>query len=219
VGYDLSIQLFAKVELARLQAVGRALAKMPEVVSVHLITGEYDLMAEVALRSNEELITFLTERVASLPGVLSTTTAHVPMTLKQRHEWALPEPAPPSVLIADDDPDFVEVTRLLLESHGYDVRSAPSGQDALDALLRRPADLLILDIMMDGVLDGWDAGRRVRNVSTLRRLPILVVSSITSSDYLHMVPTDDDNLISNFLSKPVDPDALLREVERLSRRT
>jgi hypothetical protein len=48
-------------------------------------------------------------------------------------------------------------------------------------------------------------------------IPILVVSSITSSDYLGMVPTDDDNLIDGFLSKPVAPQQLLTEVRRLLR--
>jgi len=74
---------------------------------------------------------------------------------------------------------------------------------------------VILDIMMDGVLDGWDASRRIRSDARLRETPILVVSSITASEYVGMFPTDEDNLIDNFVSKPVDPQRLLGEVRRL----
>jgi len=69
--------------------------------------------------------------------------------------------------------------------------------------------------MMEGVLDGWDASWRVRSDKTLRDVPILVVSAITSSDYLSMFPTDDDNMIDGFLSKPVQPQELTNEVNRL----
>jgi len=71
---------------------------------------------------------------------------------------------------------------------------------------------------MEGILDGWDATRRIRSDPRLRDLPVLVVSSITSSDYLGMVPTDDGHLIDNFLSKPVAPSQLLAEVKRLLKR-
>ena len=48
--------------------------------------------------------------------------------------------------------------------------------------------------------------------------PILVVSSITASDYVSSFPTDEDNLIDNFLSKPVEPQKLVAEVSRLLKR-
>jgi two-component system cell cycle response regulator len=112
----------------------------------------------------------------------------------------------------------VEVTRLALEARGYHVRTASNGDGAVQALQQETVDLVILDIMMDGVLDGWDASRRIRADGDARDVPILVVSSITSSEYLGMMPTDDDNLIDNFLSKPVDPALLLKEVGRLLRR-
>lgn len=214
-GYPTQVVLLLDVDLTRLDQVSRELAAMPEVVSVHLMTGAHDLLAEVALASDDDLLRFLTRKVGPLPGVRDVVTSHVTRSPKRRHEWSVPEPPPPTVLIVDDDPDFVEVTRLTLEAEGYRVRSASSGQRALDALAEEPADLVILDIMMDGVLDGWDAGRRIRADGVSRDVPILVVSSITSTDYLGMVPTDDDNLIDYFLSKPVDPKVLLKHVGRL----
>jgi len=98
------------------------------------------------------------------------------------------------------------------------VRTASSGRAALESLRSEPADLVVLDIMMDGILDGWHTGGVIRRDPAIGDTPILVVSSITSTDYLGMVPTDDDNLIDGFLSKPVDPEQFLREVGRLVRR-
>jgi len=118
----------------------------------------------------------------------------------------------------DDDPDFVEITRLTLEREGYRTCAAANGQAALECLRQEQPDLVILDVMMDGVLDGWDASRKMRGVPELGAVPILVVSSITASDYLGLLPTDEDNLIDNFLAKPVDPQRLLAEVKRLLRR-
>ncbi|MBC7316293.1 MAG: response regulator transcription factor [Chloroflexi bacterium] len=134
---------------------------------------------------------------------------------KQPADWVVPLHPTPVILVVDDDPDFVEAVRMVLEREGYEVHSAASGQEALRAMAVTPPDLVILDIMMDGILDGWDASGRIRATPQLRHTPILVVSSITSSDYLSMFPTDEDHLIDNFLSKPVAPDALLAEVRRL----
>lgn len=218
VGYGTRVVLLLDVNLARLDEVGRKLAALPEVMSVHLTTGTHDLMAEVALASDRDLLRFLTREVGALPGINSVATSHVTRSLKAPRDWSPPPPPPPTILIVDDDPDFVEVTRLTLEAQGYRIRTASSGDGAVQALQQEAADLVILDIMMDGLLDGWDASRRIRGDGDARGVPILVVSSITSSEYLGMVPTDDDNLIDNFLSKPVDPALLLKEVDRLLRR-
>ncbi len=119
------------------------------------------------------------------------------------------------ILVVDDDPDFVEIARIVLERAGYEVDSAASGQEGLRALRAKLPDLVILDVMMQGILDGWDASANIREDPVLANLPILIASSITSTDYLAMVPSDADNLIDSFLSKPVAPERLLAEVQRL----
>jgi len=191
---------------------------MPEIMSVYLVTGEYDIVAEGAFASDKALMDFLTGRVAGLDGVLESKTGHVPAILKRALDWAPPKPPPGRILVVDDDPDFLEITRLVLEREGFEVAHAASGNEAFRAMLKSPADLVLLDIMMEGVLDGWDAARRIRELAVGGDVPILVVSSITETDYLGMVPTDEDHLIDYFMSKPVDPTALLAQVRRLLRR-
>jgi len=217
-GYRVRALIFLDVASRHVDDVAGHLATYPEILSVRSLTAEHDLVAEVAVRTDTDLVALLRERVAPLEGVISTRTAHVAHTYREPWEWGPPEPALPAVLVADDDPDFTEVTRVLLKAGGYRVRTASSGRAALESLRSEPADLVVLDIMMDGILDGWHTGGVIRRDPAIGDTPILVVSSITSTDYLGMVPTDDDNLIDGFLSKPVDPEQFLREVGRLVRR-
>ena len=217
-GYATRALILLTVELPHVETVARAIAQMPQVMSVYTVMGEYDIAVEAAFPSNAALVAFLRDQVAGLPGILRSKTCHVAQVFKSADAWYPPRPAPPTILVVDDDPDFVEFTRTVLTAEGYEVSTASSGNMALEVLAPAAPDLVILDIMMEGVLDGWDASGRIRATQGFGELPILVVSSITSTEYLAMVPTDEDHLIDNFLSKPVDPKQLLREIRRLLRR-
>lgn len=118
------------------------------------------------------------------------------------------------ILIVDDDPDFVEITRMILEAHGYEVGSAANGAEALSKMKKEPPDLVILDVMMSGVLDGVNVSHEMSAEPTLRRVPIVMVSSIASSAQAGMFPTDEYIPIDDWISKPVQPDALLERVDR-----
>lgn len=217
-GCSVRALIFLNVRLPLAEGVTAILREMPEVMSVYQVAGEYDLIMEAVFSSDTALHDFLAYRVARIEGVVSSKTAHVLSIPKRGYLWAPPPADTPEVLIVDDDPDFVEATRLVLEAHGYRIRAAGNGQAAMRALIAAPPDLIIMDIMMDGILDGWDASWRIHSSAGFRHIPILVVSSITSTEYLRMLPTDDDNLIDGFFSKPVAPDRLASEVARLLRR-
>ena len=80
------------------------------------------------------------------------------------------------VLVVDDDPRAIEVVATALESRGFDVQRASGGQEAIDILHDAPVDLMIVDLMMPEV-SGFDVIAHVRADSTLRKLPILVLSA------------------------------------------
>lgn len=104
---------------------------------------------------------------------------------------------------------------MVLEGAGYQVISAADGEQGLRAMRQEQPDLVILDVMMSGILDGLNATMQMRAERGLKRTPILMISSITSSDYAAMFPTDEYIPVETFLSKPVGPDRLLDEVKRL----
>jgi len=123
------------------------------------------------------------------------------------------------ILVVDDDPDFVEAMRLVLEPNGYEVVSAASGKEGLskiqeDGLVRKP-DLVILDVMMASVLDGLSMSRKMQEDPELRKIPILMVSSIANTDYAVLFPTDEYIHIDGFMSKPISPDKLLSTIRKL----
>jgi DNA-binding response OmpR family regulator len=65
------------------------------------------------------------------------------------------------VLVVDDEPNIVMSLRFLMEREGYQVEVAPTGEAALGALGREPADLVLLDVMMPEV-DGFEVCQRIR---------------------------------------------------------
>ena len=66
------------------------------------------------------------------------------------------------VLVVDDEPNIVMSLRFLMEREGFEVEVAPTGEAALKALDRGPADLVLLDVMMPA-LDGFEVCQRIRS--------------------------------------------------------
>jgi Lrp/AsnC family transcriptional regulator for asnA, asnC and gidA len=215
LGLPVQTVIMVRVDLGQATRVADRLATMKQVRTVKYTTGEYDIVVEAAFAGDGDLLEFLTGRLAAIPGIRATATSHVLKTIKPSSEWILPRSGPPIILIVDDDPDFVEATTMVLEHECYRVVSAANGEQGLRAMRREQPDLVILDVMMSGVLDGLDASRRMRQEQGVRSTPVLMISSITSSDYAAMFPTDEYIPVDGFLSKPVGPQQMIEEVKRL----
>jgi CheY-like chemotaxis protein len=121
----------------------------------------------------------------------------------------------PKILVVDDDPDFVESTRLMLEPNGYEVISAADSEEGLSKLAEEEPDLVILDVIMSTVLDGLSMSQQMNEVPEYKEVPILMVTSIANTDYAALFPTDEYINIHGFLSKPISADQLLGQIERL----
>jgi len=119
------------------------------------------------------------------------------------------------ILVVDDDPDFVEFTRIVLEREGHTIVSAAGGGEALDKIAKDTPDLIILDVIMDSVLDGLSVAQELGERSEFRDIPIVMVTSITSTDYAELFPTDEYVHVDSFFSKPIEPERLVKAVNRL----
>jgi CheY-like chemotaxis protein len=122
------------------------------------------------------------------------------------------------ILVVDDDPDFVEITRTILEAKGYKVSSAANGNQALKAMRKELPDLVLLDVMMSTLLDGLNLSHLMSEDSELRQVPIVMISSITDSPSAGMFPTDEYIPIDAWITKPVQPDDLLTKVAQFLKR-
>jgi Lrp/AsnC family transcriptional regulator for asnA, asnC and gidA len=217
VGLSTVTFLSFEIELSQMDQIADQLSRCPEVRSIYYTTGESDLIVEAWFSANNDLLHFLTHRVASIPGIKRTATSHVLRTIKDSSTWALPSTTPARILVVDDDPDFVEFTRLTLAAEGFEVSTASKGEEAI-ALMRvaRP-DLVILDVMMQGALDGVQTAREMRTDGDLRTVPILMVSSINDSAFAGLLPRVENLPADNFLAKPVEMSLLVAEARRLLR--
>ena len=80
------------------------------------------------------------------------------------------------VLVVDDEPNIVMSLRFLMEREGFEVEVAATGQAAVAALERTPADLVLLDVMMPE-LDGFEVCRRIRAAPTWRATKIVMLTA------------------------------------------
>lgn len=110
-----------------------------------------------------------------------------------------------SVLVVDDEPDLLEVTRFVLESEGFGVETAASGEEALRLLRvgRRPG-VVLLDLMMPG-MGGWRFLDEVSKTPSLKEIPVVVLTAGG--------PVGVDGAVE-VLRKPFDLAALIETVER-----
>ncbi len=122
-----------------------------------------------------------------------------------------------TVLIIDDDSDFVRAIQALLESSGYKVLSAANGRDGLQLAKTTQPDLVLLDVMMSERTEGFFVLQEMRRVAALSSTPVIVMSSIYSDIPAFRVDPEAGWLPATlFLAKPVEPARLLSEAMRLT---
>ncbi|NIM48236.1 MAG: response regulator [Gemmatimonadales bacterium] len=124
----------------------------------------------------------------------------------------------PRILIIDDDPDFVEITKTILETKQYDVRYAYSRDEGLARLEEQTPDLVILDIMMGRGAEGFIMARQMRKDDRFKDTPIVMITSMpeqTGFDFPGEPIHPTYLPVTEYLEKPVDPQLLLEKVESL----
>lgn len=119
-----------------------------------------------------------------------------------------------TILLVDDNPDVVEVVRVILETEGYVVASAHDGADALAQLRAGLAPkLIILDLTMP-VMDGWEFREQQLADPALRDIPTIIYSAVSS------VRRDEVGALraAAAFDKGADPAAMLSMVGEICRR-
>lgn len=115
------------------------------------------------------------------------------------------------VLIVDDDPHIRELVRVFLEEAGMETMEAEDGVEALEILEHKPADLVILDIMMPN-MDGWELCRELRK---LYDMPLLM---LTAKGETKQIVKGFDLGTDDYLVKPFEPAELVARVKALLKR-
>jgi len=123
------------------------------------------------------------------------------MTVNNRH-----------ILCIEDEPEMIELVRLILERKGFQVTGALGGKQALEVLKEEKPDLILLDLMMPD-MDGWEVYRQVKADPRLASIPVIVVTakaqSIDKVLGLHIAKVED------YVTKPFGPQELLASIAKV----
>ena len=118
------------------------------------------------------------------------------------------------ILVIDDDRDFIKITKMILQSSGYEVISAANGDEGLKVMRRERPNLVILDVMMTYILEGLDIRRQMAADPSLKDIPVIMSTSLTGERVQRTLPSDEYVPESMWLHKPIDPDKLLEQVKK-----
>ena len=120
--------------------------------------------------------------------------------------------APRKIVCIEDEPEMIDLVRLILTRHGYEVIGANGGREGLEAILIHRPDLVLLDLMMPD-MDGWEVYQQMKAHEDLKEIPVVVVTakaqSIDKVLGLHIAKVDD------YITKPFGPDELRASIERI----
>ena len=113
------------------------------------------------------------------------------------------------ILVVDDSSDNLYLMQFILESHGYNVNLADSGQEALDKIKGCQPDLILLDLMMPQ-MNGYEVIDRLRGDEDLPFIPVFLVTADRYTDCSDAIAAGANGVIH----KPIDINKLLLEVEK-----
>jgi len=122
------------------------------------------------------------------------------------------------ILVVDDDNDVCLAVKTFLESKAYAVEIASTKEEGMAKLTSEKPDLAILDVMMESWQDGFELSRQLKKDPDLKNMPILMLTGVenkTGFEFKSAAGDEEWLPVDGFLDKPVDPETLLAEVERL----
>lgn len=121
------------------------------------------------------------------------------------------------ILLVDNDIDFVDLNKAVLENNGYEVVTAFSAREGVDKVKVEQPDLIVLDLMMEKHDAGFSFAKQIKSEPLYKQIPILMLTSVADvtgfgfSQELdgYWMKTDD------YAEKPIMPDELLKKVKQL----
>jgi len=121
------------------------------------------------------------------------------------------------ILIIDDDKDYGEALKIVLESNGFKVLNVLNVQDGRKAIEKDRPALIILDVMMDKHTDGFDLCYSLKHDEKYKNIPILMVTAVTGKTGFKFSPETDGEYLQadDYVAKPIPASELLLRVKKL----
>ena len=124
---------------------------------------------------------------------------------------------PKKILLVDDDREFVESNRDLLEAQSYSVIAAHDGAAGLEKAIAEQPDLMILDVMMATETEGFEISRKIPETPQLRHMKVLLVTGVRRAMHLPFGFEPDESWlpVTEIMEKPIIPEKLLEKIRKL----
>ena len=120
------------------------------------------------------------------------------------------------ILCIEDEPEMIDLIRLILGRRGFEVKGATGGVEGLKMIRDEHPDLVLLDLMMPD-MDGWEVYQQIKADEKTKSIPVIVVTakaqSIDKVLGLHIAKVDD------YIAKPFSPQDLLSSIEKVLQKT
>ena len=123
------------------------------------------------------------------------------------------------ILIIDDDIDLVEAMRITLESAGFEVFDAQEGERGLEKVYMLRPDLVLLDVMMSQLDEGFQIAYKIRTDPAIKDTPIIILTAVGTQTGFDFNPDKDEDFlpVQAYLEKPVNPQKLIDTVREFIR--
>jgi len=121
-----------------------------------------------------------------------------------------------TILIIDDDIDLVEILRVNLEAAGYNVIDAQNGENGFKLALKEKPDLILLDVMMGSIDEGFQTAYKLRQDENVKTIPVIMLTAVTQETGFAFDPVKDEAFlpVDEFIEKPINPKKLLDAVRK-----
>jgi two-component system, OmpR family, response regulator VicR len=116
------------------------------------------------------------------------------------------------VVCIEDELEMIELVKLILSRHQFQVTGAVGGQEGLAKIAEVQPDLVLLDLMMPEI-DGWEVYQKMKASETMRDIPVIVVTAKAQS--IDRVLGLQIARVDDYITKPFGPQELLESVERV----
>ncbi len=117
-----------------------------------------------------------------------------------------------TIVCVEDDPEMIDLIRLILSRQGYEVIGADGGREGLKVIQEILPDLVLLDLMMPDI-DGWEVYQQMRENESTQEIPVIIVTAkaqgVDKMLALQIAKVDD------YITKPFGPAELLTSVLRV----
>ena len=125
----------------------------------------------------------------------------------------------PTIMIVDDDADFLELTRHVLAAEGYKVLCFAGPAEALEKMQLEKPDVVVTDLMMSALDSGFSFCRQVKEDARFADVAVVIVTAISSQRGFSFKPRTPEELTAMcadaYFEKPVSPKALLTKIREL----